>query len=239
MNTEGFYRDRRDAGRTLASHLKELEVGAEPLVLGLPRGGVPVAAEVAEALGAPLDVFLVRKLGLPGHAEVAMGAIATGGVRLLDTALIAQAGVTDAEVAEVTERETEELHRREREYRGRAENPEIGRHPVVVVDDGLATGFTMRAAVAALRKLGCPRITAAVPVGAESSCEELAREVDLLVCPLQPDPFRAVGLWYRQFDATDDAEVMACLARFDPGDSRTRESHGGKGGKATGRTRIA
>ncbi len=213
MSRENGYRDRREAGRILASHLMGFDLGLDPLVLGLPRGGVPVAAEVAESLNAPLHVFVVRKLGFPEYPEVAMGAITTGGVRLLDDPLIAEAGVTAEEVAEVTERETRELRRRERAYRGDGAAPDVGAHPVVVVDDGLATGFTMRAAVAALRKAGCPRITVAVPVGAGSGCEELAREVDLLVCPLRPEPFHAVGMWYENFEATDDDEVKACLAR--------------------------
>jgi predicted phosphoribosyltransferase len=174
---------------------------------------VPVAAAVAEALGAPLDVFLVRKLGVPDHPELAMGAIASGDVRLLDEDLITEAGVSDQEVAAVIRRETEELHRRERAYRTGGPPP-VGSHPVVVVDDGLATGFTMKAAVTALRRAHCPRITVAVPVGAKATCEELAGQVDLLVCPLQPQRFHAVGAWYDDFSATTDDEVQACLARF-------------------------
>ena len=207
------YRDRRDAGRTLALYLRGKETGTDPLVLALPRGGVPVAAEVAEALEAPLDVFLVRKLGLPGQPEVAMGAIASGGLRLLDEGLIAYADVSAAEVAAVTERETWELGRREQAYRAARPLPEVKFRPVIVIDDGLATGFTMRAAVAALRKAECARITVAVPVGARSSCEELAREVDVLVCPLQPEPFRAVGQWYTDFAPVTDDEVRRCLSR--------------------------
>jgi putative phosphoribosyl transferase len=213
MNTDGRYRNRREAGQSLASSLQGSEVGIDPLVLGLPRGGVPVAAEVAEALGAPLDVFLVRKLGFPSHPELAMGAIASGGIQLLDHPLIAAVGVSEAKLAAVIERETEELRRRERVYRPGG-SPPIGSHPVIVVDDGLATGFTMRAAVAALRQAACPRITVAVPVGPRSTCRELAREVDLLVCPVQPNQFLSVGAWYVDFSPTHDEEIHACLARL-------------------------
>jgi putative phosphoribosyl transferase len=213
MNADGRYRDRREAGQFLASSLRDEKVGTDPLVLGLPRGGVPVAAEVAEALGAPLDVFLVRKLGFPGHPEYAMGAIASGGVQLLNEPLIAGSGLSEAEVAAVVKRETKELQRREAAYRPGGP-PAVQSHPVVVVDDGLATGFTMRAAVAALRRAGCPRITVAVPIGAKSTCAELEREVDRLVCPVQPNELIAVGGWYVDFSATSDEEVHACLARF-------------------------
>ncbi len=213
MSSARIYRDRRDAGHTLALYMRGREVGTDPLVLALPRGGAPVAAEVAEALHAPLDVFLVRKLGLPEQPEVAMGAIASGGVRLLDEGLIAYADVSAGEVAAVTERETRELLRREQAYREGRPPLELRFRPVIVIDDGLATGFTMRAAVAALRKADCARITVAVPVGARSSCEELAREVDVLVCPLQPEAFRAVGQWYADFTPTTDDEVKDCLAR--------------------------
>ncbi len=207
------YRDRIEAGRILASHLKAQPLGADPLVLALPRGGVPVAAEVAAALGAPLDVFVVRKLGVPTHPELAMGAIASGGVQLLNASLIAAVGLSKADVAAVVRRETQELQRRERTYRPNG-TIAVGEHPVIIVDDGFATGFTMRAAVAALRRAGCPRITAAAPVGAKSTCDELAGEVDLLVCPLQPERFDAVGDWYVDFSATTDEEIHACLARF-------------------------
>jgi len=219
MNPDGRYRNRREAGQFLASSLQGYEVGIDPLVLGLPRGGVPVAAEVAEGLGAPLDVFLVRKLGFPSHAELAMGAIASGGVQVLDHPLIAAAGVSEAKLAAVITRETEELRRQEQAYRPGGPPP-VGSHPVIVIDDGLATGFTMRAAVAALRQAGCPRITVAVPVGPRSTCRELSREVDLLVCPLQPNQFLSVGAWYTDFSAISDEEVQACLARLPRGSPR-------------------
>ena len=212
MNPLPFcYRDRRHAGRVLASYLMDRFVGENPLVLALPRGGVPVGFEVAAALSAPLDVFLVRKIGLPIQPEFAMGSLASGGLRLLDHALIEEAGVTPEELARITAREGRELERCEELYRaGRAPLQLQGRE-VIIVDDGLATGFTMRAAVAALRKLGCSRITAGVPVGAEDSCAMLAAEVDLLVCPLQPSVFHSVSLWYGEFAPTEDAEVRDCL----------------------------
>ena len=212
MKMKNIYRDRIEAGQILASHLREQPLGPNPLVLALPRGGVPVGAEVAEALGAPLDVFLVRKLGVPDHPELAMGAIASGGVQLFDEPLIASAGLSEAEVAAVVRRETQELKRREQSYRPKGP-VDVASHSVIVVDDGLATGFTMRAAVTALHQAGCPRITVAVPVGAKSTCDELEREVDLLVCPLRPKEFFAVGEWYLDFAATSDEEVHACLAR--------------------------
>lgn len=193
--------------------LASAPTGDDPLVLALPRGGVPVADQVAEVLDAPLDVFVVRKLGLPTQPELAMGAIASGGVRLLDDRLIERAGVTADEVDRVTEHETRELARRESQYRGGRPRIDPRGREVIVVDDGLATGFSMRAAIAALRRLECGRLTVAVPVGAPSSCEEISAEADRLVCPLQPDPFHAVGLWYEDFMPTTDEEVEECMAR--------------------------
>jgi predicted phosphoribosyltransferase len=215
MTADGLYRNRHDAGRALAAYLKEREtdIGPDPLVLGLPRGGMPVAYEVALALGAPLDVFLVRKVGFPAHPELAMGAIASGGVRVLDERSIAEARIRAEDVVVIIEQETRELARREHSYLAERRPVAIASHPVVVVDDGLATGFTLRAAVAALRIIGCPRITVAVPVGAQAPCEELAREVDLLVCLVQPQPFRAVGLWYEDFSEVTDYEVKTYLER--------------------------
>lgn len=212
MRTITRYHDRTDAGRVLADNLRGRNLGAHPIVLALPRGGVPVAAEVAVALGAPLEVFLVRKLGFPDHPELAMGAIATGGVQLLDQDLIDRTGLPPRAIAAVIEREHHELRRREQAYR--PEGPlELHGRPAIVVDDGLATGFTMRAAVAALRRLGCAKLTVAVPVGARTTCEEFAPEVDLLVCPLQPEEFCAVGQFYEDFSQTTDAGVQECLAR--------------------------
>jgi predicted phosphoribosyltransferase len=215
MTTDRPYRDRRTAGRVLAKDpaLTRLRADAGVVVLALPRGGVPVADELASALDAPMDVFLVRKLGFPSQPELAMGAIASGGVRLFNAELLDAAGVSAEEFAEVLERETRELERREALYRrGHPALPLAGRS-VVVVDDGLATGFTMRAALAALQRAGARRLAVAVPVGSRQACAEIAAEVDALVCPLQPEPFHAVGLWYDNFTPTEDEEVCACLAR--------------------------
>lgn len=212
LKLESPYLDRREAGRALAACLRGEDLGKEPLVLALPNGGVPVGAEVAEALDLPLEVFIVRKLGVPGYPEVAMGALASGGVQLLDDALIASLGLKPTEVAAVINREIDELRRQEQVYRPRR-MLSLGWRPAILIDDGLATGFTMRAAIAALRRTGCPRITVAVPVGAEDVCAEFARDVDMLVCPLQPEIFDAVGRWYEDFHPTSDEEVQACLAR--------------------------
>ncbi len=207
------YRDRRQAGRILAEMLASAPTGDDTLVLALPRGGVPVAEQVADMLDAPLDIFVVRKLGLPTQPELAMGAIASGGVRLLDDQLIERAEVTADEIDRVTEHEKRELTRRESQYRGGRPRVDPRGREVIVVDDGLATGFSMRAAIAALRKLECGRLTVAVPVGAPSSCEEISVEADLVICPLQPDPFHAVGLWYEDFMPTTEEEVEDCMAR--------------------------
>ncbi len=213
MTTDRPYRDRRTAGRVLAKESALTRLEEDVLVLALPRGGVPVADEIASALHAPMDVFLVRKLGLPSQPELAMGAIASGGVRLFNVELLESAGVSPEEFAAVVERETRELERREELYRRGRPPLDISGRSIVVVDDGLATGFTMRAAVAALRRAGCRNITVAVPVGARSTCAEIAEEVETLVCPLQPEPFHAVGLWYDNFTPTEDHEVCECLAR--------------------------
>ena len=181
------------------------------LVLALPRGGVPVGVEVAKAIEAPLDIFLVRKLGLPGSEEIAMGALATGGIKLLDESLIADSGVTPEGLAEVTAKEMTELARRESHYRGDRPRLNIrGRH-VILVDDGVATGYTMRVAVLALRRLAPSHVTIAMPVGAPAACRALADTVDELICPLQPEPFHAVGLWYDHFPALTDTEVRESL----------------------------
>jgi putative phosphoribosyl transferase len=205
------YRNRAQAGAVLAQHLSQYLDRPGTLVLALPRGGVPVALEVARFLHAPMDVFLVRKLGMPGQEELAIGALASGGVRLLNRDLIEEAGIAAREIDAIAARELAELERREKLYRGPRPAPEIAGHHVIVVDDGLATGFSMRAAVAALRRQHPAWLTVAVPVGAPETCDELADDCDELVCPLRPSPFQAVGLWYEHFEPTSDDEVRAGL----------------------------
>lgn len=213
MTSDRPYRDRHEAGQILASHVQEeLGRGVDAVVLALPRGGAPVGFEVARLLRAPLDVFVVRKLGVPGHEEFAMGAIAAGGFEVLNEEVIAELGIPEKAIAAVAEREQAELRRREELYR--ADRPPTAVHDrvAILVDDGLATGFTMRAAVAAVRELGARRLVVAVPVGAADTCAAIEREVGTVVCPLQPEPFHAVGLWYEDFSPTTDEEVRECLA---------------------------
>jgi putative phosphoribosyl transferase len=208
-----IFRDRIDAGRRLAEKLEHYAGRPDLLVLALPRGGVPVGYEVARALGAPLDVFLVRKLGVPGREELAMGAIASGGVRVLNEDVVSELGIPPQWVDIVATRELEELRRREAAYRDGRLAPEVRGKPVILVDDGLATGASMRAAVAALRKLGPAKIIVAVPVGAAQTCDEFRDVADEVVCAETPDPFYAVGSWYADFDQTTDEEVRELLAR--------------------------
>jgi len=207
------FRDRRDAGRRLAKELHSYANRSDVIVLALPRGGLPVGFEIAMALGAPLDVFVVRKLGLPWHEELAMGALASGGVRVLDDDLIRVARVSDEDIRRVTAAEQAELERRERQYRGDRPFPKLAGKTVVLVDDGLATGSTMRAAVAALRKERPARIVVAVPVAAPETCESFRSIVDEIVCAETPEPFQAVGLWYEDFSQTTDDEVHQLLER--------------------------
>ena len=207
------FKNRYEAGRFLAERLSAYANRPDILVLALPRGGVPVAYEVAKALGAPLDVFQVRKLGLPGHEELAMGAIATGGVRVRNPEVVEYLRIPDEVIDEVTARERQELERRERLYReGRPALSPRGR-VVILVDDGLATGSTMLAAVLALRQQQPASIVVAVPVAAKQTCEELRTVADEVVCAVTPDPFYAVGLWYEDFSQTTDEEVRELLAR--------------------------
>jgi putative phosphoribosyl transferase len=206
------FRDRRDAGKTLAVALGAYANRDDVVVLGLPRGGVPVAFEVAQALRAPLDVFVVRKLGVPGHEEWGFGAIATGGVRVLDIEVVGKLRLSDTVIDEVAAREGRELERRERVYRGDRPAPDVTGKTVIVVDDGLATGSTMRAAVEALRGLGPARIVAAVPTGARATCEELSFDADEVVCATWPESFYAVGQHYEDFTPTTDEEVCRLLA---------------------------
>jgi len=203
--------NREDAGRQLAARLSSHGARSDVIVLGLPRGGVPVAAEVAHVLHAPLDVFLVRKLGVPAHPELAMGAIAEGGVTVLNDGLIADLGVPRTAVQQVVAREQIELDRRHRLYRGDRPAPLVRDRVVILVDDGLATGATMEAAVTALRQSKPARIVVAAPVGAADTCDRLRRIADEVVCVATPEPFRAVGQWYEEFSQTTDAEVRALL----------------------------
>jgi len=207
------FRDRAEAGQQLAALLAAYAHRPDLLVLALPRGGVPVAYEVARALDAPLDVFLVRKLGVPGHEELAMGAIASGGVRVLNDDVVESLRIPLSIVDQVTEREQEELQRRERAYRGDRPPPDVRGRTVILVDDGLATGSTMRAAAAAVRRQQPARVVVAVPVAAASTCDALRTEVDEVACVLTPEPFYAVGIWYEDFSQTTDDEVRDLLAR--------------------------
>ena len=207
-----LYRDRRDAGLELARKLARYRDRDDVVVLALPRGGVPVAFEVARELRAPLDVFVVRKLGTPGQPELAMGAIASGGVRVLNREVVDTLRISGEAIEAVARIETEELTRRERQYRGGRPPLEVRGKVVIVVDDGLATGSTMRAAAQALRQEGAAKTVIAVPVAAQQSCEAVRREADEVVCGATPEPFYAVGQWYRDFEQTTDDEVRELLA---------------------------
>lgn len=205
------YRDRKEAGQRLAERLLDYRDRPDVVVLGLPRGGVVVASEIARRLHAPLDVFVVRKLGVPGQEELAMGAIASGGVRVLNSAVVDVCGIPASVIEEVTEQERRELERRERLYRGVRPPIAIEGRTVILVDDGIATGATMRAAVAALRRLKPARIIVAAPTAAPQACELLAKEADEVVCDIMPDPFYSVGLWYDDFTQNSDEEIRELL----------------------------
>src|ERR1700736_3888502 len=207
------FHDRTEAGRLLAGKLAAYANRTDVIVLALPRGGVPVAYEVARALNAPLDVFVVRKLGVPGYEELAMGAVATGGVRVLNDRIVETLRIPDYIIETVTAQEQQELRRRERLYRGGRPPPQVRGRTVILVDDGLATGATMRAAIMALRQLQPARIVVAIPTGSPETCEELKAEVDEVVCAITPDPFLVVGHWYEDFSQTTDEEVRDLLAR--------------------------
>jgi predicted phosphoribosyltransferase len=206
-----LFKNRRDAGKKLAQRLSHYRDDANVIVLALPRGGVPVALEVARALEAPLDIFLVRKLGVPGHEELAMGAIATGGVRVLNESVVASLDIPEALIDGVAEKERQELERRARAYRGDRELPDLEGRLVILVDDGLATGATMRAAIAGLRTQNPAQIIAAVPTAAPETCEAFEDEVDEIVCAVTPQPFYGVGFWYEDFSQTTDDEVRTLL----------------------------
>ena len=215
-----IYRDRIDAGKQLAARLTDYADRDEVLVLALPRGGVPVAYEVAKALSAPLDIFLVRKLGVPGHEELAMGAIATGGVRVLNDDVVDYLKIPGEVIDAVAADELRELERRERAYRGDRPEPDVRDKTIILVDDGLATGSTMRAAAAALRRQNPARIVVAVPVSAAQTCNEYRIGVDEIICAKTPEPFLGVGMWYSEFPQTTDEEVRELLAKAD---TRTTE----------------
>lgn len=210
------YRNREDAGRELASALREYADRSDVIVLALPRGGVPVAREVANALHAPLDLINVRKLGTPGAPELAMGAIATGGVRVLNHSVIGLAGVTPEQIEEAVQVETRELERREQLYRSGRPAPDVSGRTVILVDDGVATGSTMKAAVRALRHQTPKRIVVAVPVGAGDTCRQLQVLADRVICPRMPADFVAIGLFYAAFPQLTDDEVRALMEFSEP-----------------------
>ncbi len=208
-----IFQDRIDAGRQLTTRLTKYADRPDVIVLALPRGGVPVAFEVAQELNATLDIFLVRKLGVPGHEELAMGAIASGGVRVINQDVVSYLQIPGEVIDAVAAYEQRELERREREYRGDRPPPDLRGRVVILIDDGLATGSTMRAAAAAVRKQRPARIVVAVPVAAPETCENFRSEVDEIVCAVTPEPFRGVGLWYEDFSQTTDQDVRELLER--------------------------
>jgi putative phosphoribosyl transferase len=211
------FRDRTEAGHVLAERLRKYAGRDDVVVLALPRGGVPVAYEVAKALGVPLGVFVVRKLGVPGHEELAMGAIASGGLLVLDERLVRALGLDESQLEQAIATGLQELERREAAYGGQ-DTPELAGKTVILVDDGLATGATMRAAALAVRRLNPARVVVAVPVAAEETCEQFRDVVDEIVCEVTPQPFQAVGLWYDDFSPTSDDEVRELVGRAAEGD---------------------
>lgn len=215
FQNERPFSDRREAGRELAALVPAVR-SDEAIVLALPRGGVPVAYEIARALGAPLDVFLVRKLGTPGHPELAMGAIASGGIRVLNEEVVRYLNIPQELIDAVAEREQSELARREAAYRRGGSLPSLKDRTVILVDDGLATGSTMKAAVAAVKQEQPSRVVVAVPVGAPETCRALAAVADEVICARMPSPFSAVGQWYRDFAQTTDEEVTDLLEKSRP-----------------------
>ena len=205
------FRNRSDAGRQLASKLSAFAHRHDVVVLALPRGGVPVAFEVARALNAPLDIFLVRKLGLPGREELAIGAIASGGIRVLNNDIIRVLNVPEEVINIVARNESQELQRRERNYRGESSAPEVRDRKVILIDDGLATGASMRAAVVGVRAQHPARIVIAVPAAAPELCDAFQFEVDEMVCAMTPEPFYGLSRWYEDFSQTTDEEVRMFL----------------------------
>ena len=221
MDDRRAFEDRKDAGRALAARLRQYSGRSDVVVLALPRGGVPVAFPVAEALDAPLDLFLVRKLGTPGHRELAMGAIASGGTRVLNDEVVKWYGISPAAIDAVAREEEQELVRREAAYREGRDAPSLEGRIVILIDDGLATGSTMMAAVKAVRQRDPAKVIVAVPVGARDTCEALSTVADEVVCVRTPEPFSAVGQWYLDFDQTTDEEVRQLLRAH----SRTATPH--------------
>jgi putative phosphoribosyl transferase len=208
-----IFRDRYDAGQKLAGRLQHFAGDPNVILLALPRGGIPVTYEVARALHVPMDVFIVRKLGVPGHEELAMGAIASGGVRVLNRQVVEQLGIPQSMIESVARRQEEELHRREQLYRGDLPFPDLHSKAVILIDDGLATGATMRAAAKAARLEGAHRIVVAVPVASKETCQEIEAEVDEAICAVTPLGFFAVGQWYEDFRPTSDEEVRELLMK--------------------------
>lgn len=220
MITE-FFRDRSEAGQYLAKLLSDYENKPNVIVLALPRGGVPVAYEVARALNAPLDIFVVRKLGVPGYDELAMGAIASGGIRVLNHSVVDYLDISDDVIDLVAQRERTELNRREKLYRGSRPALDLTGRIIIIIDDGMATGSSMRAAVRALRYQEPEKIIVAVPVGAKDSCDWFMKQPNTIcICAITPEPFDGVGLWYRDFSQTSDEEVQQLLARVARDQSR-------------------
>jgi predicted phosphoribosyltransferase len=213
MKVVRTFRDRRDAGQSLAGELLYLQDDPTVVVLALPRGGVPVGFEIAQQLHCPLHPFLVRKLGVPGQEELAMGAIASGGVRVLNDDIIFKLEIREAELERVAKREWVELARRESKFENAGQLPPLGGKTVILVDDGLATGATMRAAIQAVKSLQPAKLVVAVPVGSPDTCSELRQQVDELICAVEPDDFQAVGAWYGNFEQTTDEEVCELLGR--------------------------
>jgi len=215
MENSQRFRDRIEAGRLLGEELRQrgYAAGTDVIVLALPRGGVPVGYEVAKALHVPLDVFIVRKVGVPGHEELAMGAIASGGVKVVNQDVLDMLRLPQAMFEAAARKELLEVERREREYRGNRPRPDLKDKTVILVDDGLATGSTMLAAVRAVALMGAERIVVAVPVAAVETCDAFRSEVDDVICAITPQPFHAVGIWYENFEQTSDEEVRRLLAK--------------------------
>ncbi|KTD70908.1 phosphoribosyltransferase [Legionella tucsonensis] len=209
------YDDRYQAGRVLVDSLKNYAKRTDVIVLALPRGGVPVGYEIANKLSLPLDIFIVRKLGVPGHEELAMGAIASGGITILNDEIVNLLHISTEAIDKIQKSEQEELLRRERVYRGKKPSPELLGKTIILVDDGIATGYTMRAAIAALKQKKPAKLIVAIPVAARSTCAEIAPLVDELICPMRPVNFYAVGLWYDNFSQTTDEEVMQLLQQYE------------------------